>query len=164
MAAEKITFEDFIHDLSGHDLDFALDLNHYLLEAGCRANFEAKKTGLLGSYKQKKPVRTIINLLLKKQGLFVRIYGENIHQYQDFLETLSPELIETIDGNGDCKRLVSGGCSPKCSGYDFTIAENHFQKCRYNCFEFLVTPTSASMIRSFVEKETNARLNVEIKE
>jgi len=153
----KLSFDDFIQALNANDLAFAQDLHDYMLNNGCKATFEEKKTSLLASYKHTKTKKTIINVLIKKHGLLVRIYGENIANYHEFLNTLPEEMVKAIDNAGVCKRLTSNGCSPKCSGYDFTIKGQHFQKCRYNCFEFLVTNESSPYIKAFVENETQAR-------
>jgi len=158
MAQEKLNFEHFLSQTNVDRFAFTQDLHNYLLENGCKATFEEKKTSLLGSYKHTKTKKTIINLLLREQGLFVRIYGENLNTYRDFLETLTAGMIANIQEAGVCKRLAHGTCSPKCAGYDFTIGGEHFQKCRYSCFEFLVTDESAPYIRAFVEKETAARV------
>ena len=155
MAQEKLTFEQFLEGVDAQWQTFTQELHNYLLDNGCKAIFEAKKTGLLGSYKYNK--RAVINLLRKKHGLLVRIYGENLNGYRDFLNTLTAEMVQSINGASICKRIVNNTCSPKCTGYDFTIGNEHFQKCRYNCFEFLVTKESAPFIRSFVEYELKER-------
>ena len=160
MAEEKFGFENFIQALNASDLTFVKNLHEYMLNNGCKATFEEKKTGLLGSYKHTKSKKSVINLLLKQQGLLVRIYGENISGYHDFLNSLPEEMVQSIDGAAICKRLVHNTCSPKCAGYDFTIGNNHFQKCRYNCFEFLVTNKSKKYIKTFVENETKARTTI----
>ncbi|MCL2376321.1 MAG: hypothetical protein FWC76_02880 [Defluviitaleaceae bacterium] len=157
MSQIKINYEDFLDLVDTNYRAFVEDLHSYMLENGCKATFEEKKTGLLGSYKYTKTKRAVINLLLKKHGLLVRIYGEYIGGYPDFLNTLPREMVDSIEKAGVCKRLVSNGCSPKCTGYDFTIEDKHFQKCRYNCFEFLVTEESQSYIKSFIENEIRER-------
>ena len=160
MSQIKITYDDFILTLTAEDLAFVHDLHEYMSNNGCKASFEEKKTGLLGSYKHTKTKKSVINLLLKKQGLIVRIYGENIGGYAEFLNALTPSMIGAINGAGECKRLTSGGCSPKCTGYDFTIGNEHYQKCRYNCFEFLVTEESREHIREFVQNELSERIRI----
>ena len=157
MAQEKISYEHFLISTDEDHHAFVQDLHEFMLENGCKATFEAKKTGLLGSYKHTKTKRSVINLLLKKHGLLVRIYGENIGEYPDFLNTLPQEMVKSIEKAGACGRLVNNTCSPKCMGYDFTIGGEHFQKCRYNCFEFLVTEGSSSYIKTFVENEMRKR-------
>ena len=161
MPQEKITFEQFLGEIVEPDnYIFVQDLHNFMLESGCKETYEVKKTGLLGSYKHKKTKKSVLNVLLKKHGLLVRIYGENIGEYPDFLNTLPEEMIQSIEKASICKRLVNNGCSPKCSGYDFTVRDEHFQKCRYNCFEFLITNESAPYIKTFVENEVDIRTKI----
>jgi len=151
-----MNYQDFIMALNAEQLAFVEELNNFLTQHKCKSTFEEKKAGLLGSYKYGKPPKALINLLLKKQGLLVRIYGENLDKYRDFLSTLPNSMVAEIDNANECKRLTQNGCSPKCSGYDFAI-DKHYQKCRYSCFEFLVTNETSTVIREFVEKELLAR-------
>jgi hypothetical protein len=128
-----------------------------MLDMGCKVTIEEKKSGSLASYKHGKPPKAVANFLFRKAGLLVRIYGENINRYSDFLNTLPAEMVESIQSSSICKRLVQNTCSPKCRGYDFTIGNEHFQKCRYNCFEFLLNKKSNTYIKSFVERELKER-------
>ena len=80
-----------------------------------------------------------------------------IGYYPDFLGTLPSVMVESIKDASICKRLVLNECSPKCGGYDFTIGSERFQKCRYSCFEFLMTSESNPYIREFVEHEIKER-------
>ena len=160
MPQEKLSYEQFLEWADASQQVFVQELHSYMLSNGCKATFEAKKTGLLGSYKHTKTKKSVINLLLKKHGLIVRIYGENIGGYPDFLNTLPGGMVSEIEGAGICKRLVHNTCSPKCTGYDFVIGNERFQKCRYNCFEFLVTDESRPYIKAFVENEMSLRAAV----
>jgi len=157
-----MTYADFLPRakmiVNAELLVFVETINGYLMDNGCKVTFEEKKSGMLASYKHGKTKKALINLLFRKDGLKVRIYGEHLDDYRDFLNTLPPQMVEEIDGASMCKRLISNGCSPKCIGYDFTIDSKHFQKCRYNCFEFLVTNETAPYIKTFIEKEFNARV------
>jgi len=152
-----MSYQDFIMSLNAEQLAFVEDLNKYLMDSSCKATFEEKKSGMIASYKFGKPPKALIYMFFKKNGMLVRIYGENLDNYRDFLNTLPSQMVAEIDGASACKRLVSNGCSPKCTGYDFTIDAKHFQKCRYNCFEFLFTNETAPYIRVFVQKELSAR-------
>ncbi|MCL2847301.1 MAG: hypothetical protein FWE13_00930 [Firmicutes bacterium] len=152
-----MTYNDFIMSLNVEQLAFVEPLNTLLMKNKCKAAFEEKASGILASYKFGKPPKALLNLLFRKTGFKVRIYGENMDNYRNFLNALPATMVEEIEGASPCKRLVSGGCSPKCSGYDFTIASAHFQKCRYNCFEFLVTSDTAAYIKTFIENELGAR-------
>jgi len=160
MAQEKISFEQFTEAVDADNRQFVQDLHNYLLDNGCKVTFEEKKSGYLASYKYGKPPRVIMNFVFRKQGMLTRIYGEKIGGYPDFLNTLPKEMVQSIESAGICKRLVNNTCSPKCSGYDFMIGNEHFQKCRYSCFEFLMTGESNPYIKSFVEHELKERTAV----
>ena len=153
MAQEKISYEQFIEAVELDNRPFVQELHKYLLDSGCKATFEEKKSGYLASYKFGKPPRAVLNFIFRKAGLLARIYGERIGAYPDFLNTLPDFMVESIKDASICKRLVLNECSPTCSGYDFTIGNERFQKCRYSCFEFLVTSGSSPFIRAFVENE-----------
>ena len=155
--ADKITFEQFFQAVDADNQQFVQDLHKYLLDNACKVAFEEKKSGYLASYKYGKPPKAVLNFVFRKNGMLTRIYGERIGGFPDFLNTLPKEMTEHIENAGDCKRLVSGGCSPKCIGYDFMIGDAHFQKCRYNCFEFLMTDISRPFIKEFVEHELTER-------
>ena len=89
--------------------------------------------------------------------MLVRIYGEYANKYPDFLDTMPEGMAQSIKNAGECKRLVHNTCSPKCTGYDFMMGNERFQKCRYNCFEFLVTDENNPFIKSFIENELKER-------
>ena len=157
MPKEKISFDQFFETVGTDDQIFVQDLHHYLLENGCKVTFEEKKSGYLASYKYGKPPKALMNFVFRKDGMIARIYGERISGYPDFLNTLPKEMVQHIESAGVCKRIVHNTCSPKCSGYDFTIGDERFQKCRYNCFEFLMTSESKPYIKTFVEYELRER-------
>lgn len=157
MATEKITFEQFLGTVEQEYQPFVQGLHGYLLENGCKVTFEEKKNGYLASYKHGKKKRALANFVFRKARMLVRIYGEYISGYPDFLDALPGGMVQGIAASGDCKRLVAGGCSPKCTGYDFTISGQRYQKCRYNCFEFLVTGESGRDIKTFIEHELRER-------
>ena len=157
MAQEHLGFERFLEETDINFRDFIQDLHDYLTSSGCKVTIEEKKSGLFASYKHIKLKKSIANLLFRKKGLLVRIYGENANRYIDFLNTLPGEMVRSIEEAPICKRLVHNTCSPKCTGYDVTIGGERFQKCRYGGFEFLVTNESVPYIKSFIEKEIKER-------
>jgi hypothetical protein len=160
MAQVKISFEQFIDTVDTENKPFVRDLHTYLLSNGCKATFEEKKSGFLASYKYGKPQRAVVNFLFRKKSILTRIYGERIDHYPDFLNTLPGVMVDSIKDASICKRLVLNECSPKCSGYDFTIGSEHYQKCRYSCFEFPMSTESNPFIREFVEHEIKERAAV----
>ena len=153
-----MNFEQFFEAVDAANKPFVQDLHNFLLDSGCKAAYEEKKSGFLASYKFGKPQRAVLNFIFRKKGMLTRIYGERICNYPDFLNTLPKEMVEPIESAGVCKRLVYNTCSPKCVGYDFVIDGKHFQKCRYNCFEFLMTGESNPFIKEFVEHELRERM------
>jgi len=160
MAQEKISFEQFLDTVKSDFKPFIQELHNYFLDNGCKVEIEEKKSGLLASYKHIKLKKSIINLLFRKNGMLVRIYGENASKYPDFMNTLPNEMVQSIKKAGICKRLVYNTCSPKCCGYDFSIGSEHFQKCKFNCFEFLITNENIPYIKSFIENEVRERTSV----
>ncbi|MDR2938940.1 MAG: hypothetical protein LBV08_01325 [Clostridiales bacterium] len=160
MAQEKISFEQFIEAADKNNQPFVQDLHNYMLDRGCKAVFEEKKSGYLASYKYGKPPKAVMNFLFRKAGMLARIYGEHIGNYPDFLNTMPSTMVSSVQDAGICKRIVLDKCSPHCRGYDFTINGDHYQKCRYRCFEFLITNESAPYIREFIEHELTERATV----
>jgi len=160
MATEKLSFEQFLESVDESNQAFVQDLHSYLLDNGCKGAFEAKKSGPFASYKHVKSKKSVVNLLTRKKGMLVRIYGESIGEYRDFLNSLPAEMVAAIESAGICKRLVENTCSPKCTGYDFTIGSERYQLCRYGAFEFLATSESNPYIKSFVENEVRGRTAV----
>ena len=157
MVKEKVTFEQFMESVDDVNKPVVQELHNYMMDNGCKVAFEEKKNGVLASYKYGKPPRAVMNFLFRKQGMLTRIYGERIGGYPDFLNTLPAEMVNSIENSGPCGRLVNNTCSTKCTGYDFTIGDAHFQKCRYGCFEFLMTEESRPFIKTFIEHELAER-------
>ena len=158
MSKEKVTFDQFFATVAPEHQAFVQSLHDNLLEIGCKATFEEKKSGFLASYKYGKPPKALINFIFRKHGMLVRIYGEHNAEYLAFLNTLPAEMVASIDRSGACKRIVENTCSPRCTGYDFVIGDTRFQKCRYNCFEFLVAEESKPYIKSFIQHELHERM------
>ena len=96
MPQEKLSFEQFLEAIGTAHRAYVQDLHDYMTGSGCKATFEEKKTGLLGSYKHTKTKKSVINLLAKSRGLLVRIYGEHSGSYNDFLNTLPDEMVQAI--------------------------------------------------------------------
>ena len=157
MAQEKITFEQFLEAVEANNKAFIQDLHDYLTTNGCKVTIEEKKSGFLASYKHTKLKKSIANLLFRKHGMLVRIYGENASEFPDFMDTLPVGMVQSIEKAGECRRLVHNTCSPKCTGYDFMMGDKRFQLCRYNAFEFLVENENSPYIKAFIENELRGR-------
>lgn len=160
MAQEKLGFEQFIEAVDTDNKPFVLELHNHLIASGCKAAFEEKKAGYVASYKIGKPQKALLNFVFKKNGLMCRVYGERIGSYPEFFDNLPKAMLGSIQKAGVCKRLTENGCNPKCIGYDFMIGGEHFQKCRYSCFEFLMTDESNPFIKTFALNEVAKRMEV----
>ena len=97
--------------------------------------------------------------MFRKSGLVIRVYGDYVHKYNDYLETLPIGMVKGIEKAPVCKRLIDiTKCNSKCRmGYEFTLKGNHHQKCQYNCFMFPVNDENIPFIREFLERELEGK-------
>jgi len=137
---------------------FVLQTHSYLLENGCVMKMSIAKNGYLVSYSDINK-RVIANFVFRKRGLVIRIYGDNVNLYNDFLETLPDEMKKAIDKAPVCKRLIDiTKCNSRCRmGYEFTLNGAIHKKCQYNCFMFAVDFESIPFISDFLKNELTAR-------
>ena len=159
MAQETISFEQFLNTVNTDYQDFIQDLHVYLTNNECKAKFEQKSSGYFVSYSHAKSKKSIANLLFRKKGMMVRIYGEHASEYVDFLNTLPEDMVQSVEEALVCKRLIDpSACNPKCSmGYDFTIENKRFQKCKNGSFVFFISKANNPYIKSFIEHEIKER-------
>lgn len=150
---EKMTFEDFVKGLDPFTESFTVLMHKNLTEKGYMAEIKPAAQGPVVSYQTPKPKRTVFNYVFRKTGMQVRIYGDNAHTYQDFLQTLPDEMIASIAKAGQCKV-----CNSRCpKGYSVTIKGNAYDKCRYGAFLFAFNKNTQPYIKTFIEKEISAR-------
>lgn len=159
MDKNELKYEDFLNDVNPMYVEAVNDINDYLLQNGCKAKIELAKNGYLVSYSHAKSKKVIVNFVFRKNGLIIRIYGDFVGKYIDFMETLPDQMIISIDKSPACKRLIDPTkCNSRCSmGYDFSIKGNRYQKCRYNCFMFEVNEESIPYIKVFLKNEIEKR-------
>ena len=158
MAKEKYEFEDFLAEVTEQKAEVT-NIHESMTESGYKNKVEKKASGFLVAYSHPKTKRSVLNLLLRKSGLQVRIYAENHEQYATFIDNLSEEMEAQVAKATICKRfLTPPGCSDSCSaGYDISIRGNRYQKCRYSCFHFKVNAKSLPVITEFIELEKSFR-------
>ncbi len=159
MAKDTVTYEDFLNDVPLPYRAFVEQVNSSLLDAGYKSTFENKASGYLASYKHGKNRLAILNFVFRKKGMMARVYANHCDEYADYVATLPPALERVVAKASDCKRLLNpSDCSPTCSmGYRFSVGDNEYRKCRYNCFFFLVDDESVPVIAGLVERERVAR-------
>jgi len=159
MEKETHQFEDFLLQVPAQGQDFAAGVHARLTGEGYRCKIENKPSGFLVSYAHPKTRRVMLNFLTRKKGLFTRIYGDHCGAYAAFLHPLPGDMEKEIVRASNCKRLLNpADYKSRCPmGYDFMVDENRYKKCRYSCFQFLVTPESIPVIEAFIEKEREER-------
>jgi len=158
MDKKDLKFEDFLMNVDPAYHEFVSQIHQFLLENECVMKMDVAKSGYLVSYSDKNK-RVIANFVFRKSGLVIRIYGDAVNQYNDFIETLPDGMAKAIEKAPVCKRLIdSTKCNSKCRmGYEFTLKGVHHQKCQYNAFMFLVNDESIPFISEFLKKELAAR-------
>lgn len=159
MKNNEIQFEDFLLTVDPAYMGFVNQIHDFLLLNGCTIKIALAKNGYLVSYTYAKMKRVIMNFVFRKKGLVIRIYGDHVNKYMDFLETLPEAMIKSIEKSPVCKRLVDPvTCNSRCSmGYDFKIHGAHYQRCKYNCFMFEVNEENNPFLKTFLENELKER-------
>jgi len=155
-------FKDFIIEVDPQYQDFAKKLHEYLLQNECKLKMTSAKNGYVVSYQYGKKKRVLMNFVFRKSGLVARVYGDNVNEYIDMIDSLPDEMKKAVVKAPKCKRFDDlPGCNPKCSGYVFNLDKTQHQKCRYNCFLFNVNDESIPFIRIMIEKELKCRESLE---
>ena len=159
-----MNFEDFLIDVDPQYLGFVCENHDDMIEKGCTLKMATAKNGYVVSYYYGKKKRVLINFVFRSGELVARIYGGNIDQYLDVLDSMPDDMKKTVMKAPKCRRFEDPPkCSPKCIGYTFSFNGEHHQKCRYNCFLFKVTDESIPFIKKMTEKELACRTAIENK-
>jgi len=155
---DELKFENFLMDVNPALHEFVTQTHDWLLQCVCSMKMNVAKNGYLVSYSDKNK-RVIANFVFRKMALVIRIYGDAVSRYNDFIETLPDGMAKAIEKAPVCKRLIDiTKCNSKCRmGYEFTLRGTYHQKCQYNCFMFTVNAESIPFIRGFLTKELDAR-------
>lgn len=156
---EETPFGDFLSEVNPACLGFVTRLHEYLLENDCSVKIESAKSGYVVSYSLNKTKKVVANYVFRKKGLIIRIYGDYVSNYMEFINTLPEEMAKAIEKAPVCKRLVDPAkCNSRCPmGYVFTLKGTEYQKCRYNSFMFLINDENTSYIKTFLEHELEER-------
>ena len=159
MEKVKYQFEDFLSEVGADDREFVCKIHESLLHDDYRIKIECKASGLFVSYSHTKSKRSIVNFLFRKNGLFVRVYADHLGKYADFLNILPERMEKEIRKAPVCKRLINPeDCNPKCiTGYDFSIRDSRYQRCRYMCFQFAIHREAIPVLSKFIENERKER-------
>ena len=162
MDNNKASYENFLNEVHPVYREAADQIHDYLLRSGCKIKIQPAKSGYVVSYSDPRTKKVAANFVFRKNGLIIRIYGENFNKYIDFLEELPAGMIKSMEKSAVCKRLIDPSkCNSRCGmGYDFTVKGVRFQKCRYGCFMFEINDENIPFIKAFVENEIRERIAV----
>ena len=155
---DSTAFMEFLDTVSEENRGFAADINDFLIRRGCICDIKPAKSGPVVSYTYKETKKTLATFICRKSGVKLRIYPQNLNQYEEFLGTLPAKMKKEIIKASVCKRLINpDDCNPRCvKGYDFYLDGEHYQKCRYMAFQLTLSEESSGYIKVFLEKEVDA--------
>lgn len=160
MENKKPTFEDFLFDVSPLQRPFIDPIHESLIQNDCQAKIEIAKSGYVVSYAFQPQKRVIANLIFRKKGVMIRIYGDNVTKYEGLLQTLPESMRKDIVKSSNCKRLLDPTkCNARCSmGNVFMLDGEQHKKCRYGSFMFLISQETAAPIQEFLANELRERI------
>lgn len=156
---ETYTFEQFLPDVRPDHLPFVMETHESLTGRGYKTKVELAKSGYVVSYQHPKTKKVLLNYVFRKSGMLIRVYGDHLSQYLDFVQSLPASMIAEIGASPNCKRLLDpAACNSRCPmGYAFTVDGGLYQKCRYGCFMFPVKAETIPSLRELIDKEAAAR-------
>ena len=159
MPKSQLEFSDFFIEVPDSNKDFVSTIHELFTNDGYKLKLEPKPIGCMATYAHPKTKHSILNFVFRKNGLYIRLYGANCTKYQDVLDSLPHSMIAQMQKAGDCPRLLGQDkCSPRCAmGYDFTIGDTRFQKCRIACFFLHVDDESMPFLLEMVRREKQER-------
>lgn len=157
MAKEKATFKDFITSVLPEHQEFVKELHNRLIELDCDLVIKEAKSGYTATYQFNK--KTVMNWVFRKAGIFTRIYGDYVGEYENIIANLPADMQKKMTGARDCKRLLDPTeCSPTCvQGFVYDLDGSAQKKCRNDGMFFLLTDESAGPIAELVCAEVKIR-------
>lgn len=152
-----VAYESFMEAVPEEHKSFVSSLHELLTKQGCTVSIKEARSGYTVSYQVEK--RAVMNWVFRKAGIFVRIYGDNVRQYEAEIAALPPNMKKNMTGARDCKRLIDpSACSDTCvQGLVYSIDENVYKKCRYDGMFFPLSDETGRHIQKLVTAEVAAR-------
>lgn len=159
MEAQKPTFEQFLIDVDPSQLPYVMQIHTFLTDNGCKIKIELAKNGYVVSYTVVKVKKVIANFIFRKNGLLIRIYADNVSNYNNMLHAFPAEMQDAMVKASNCKRLLDPTkCSSRCPmGNVFSLRGETQKKCRYSSFVFLLSEQNTPFVQSFLENELRER-------
>ena len=152
-------FINFLSDVDNGNMDFAMEVHEKLLQMGCKVKITSTKAYPYQlAYTMPNSRKGILNFYLRKKSLKVRITITDPEKHSDVLNSLSEKMLSQMDKKDVCRKIVEGcKCLDSCTGFDFHIGETHYQKCRFQCFQFDVDTESIPFFFQLLEREIKVR-------
>lgn len=148
------TFMLFLNDIPSESQGFVLELDKFLTEKGSKRTIKNAKSGFVTSYNSPKSGKTLLNYVFRKTGVKMRIYAQNVGEYDDILSDFPDNMKKDIIKGGDCKKLNGLNCSPTCGGgYEFTMDGVEYKKCKNMAFFHSLEEGKFDAIRRLIEAE-----------
>ena len=154
----SVSFSDFLTTVPDEQQDFVSDLHEYLTEKGCNVKIKEARSGYAVSYVW--AGKSIMNWVFRKSGILVRIYGDNVPQYENTIAALPADMQKKMIDSRDCKRLKDPNeCSDTCvMGFVYNLDGLTYKKCRNDGMFFLLSDKTEPHIRALIEAELAVRL------
>ncbi len=146
----------FLNDIPAECQGFVLELDKYLTENESKRTIKSAKSGFVTSYSNPKTGKALLNYVFRKTGVKMRIYAQNIGDYDDILTDFPDNMKKDIVKAGDCKKLNGLKCSPTCGGgYSFTLDGAQYKKCKNMAFFHNLEEKNFEPIRKLIYEEIN---------
>lgn len=157
--ANDYKIEDYLEGLEDNLVNNVTQIHNALLGAGFSVSLALAKSGFVVSYTDPRTKRVAANLITRKKGPIIRIYADNVSEYEPALAKLPPAMVKHLAGAAGCRRLLDpSACSPTCPmGYIFDLEGNLQKKCRYNCFLFVMDDQQTPYILELLAEELARR-------
>lgn len=155
IAVSDSIFLEFIETIEEPNKGFAQEVDQYLLGHNCQREAKTTKSGFAVSYIRKETKKRLATFVCRKTGVKLKVYPQNVNEYERFLDTLPAKMKKDIEKASICKRLINPeDCNPKCvKGYDFLMDGQQYQKCRHMAFMLTLNGENNPYIMAFLEKE-----------
>jgi len=160
MPKPTILFSEFLALAGAEHEEFINRLDGYLQENGCVAKIRESASGYVVSYMHKPTGRTVATYVFRKKMPMLRVYPDNIADYENILANWPATMKDAIRKGGNCARLIDpAACNSRClQGFDFVLDGERQQKCRCHMgLTFLLSDETKPHLLEIMEREIQAR-------
>ena len=132
---------------------FVDELNSLLEKKSCTAKIADIKDGVSKiTYERPGTKRSLVSLTIGRDVL-IHIYADRIKEYINDLMSLPAPILNAIKRGKACDPSKTGVCAKCVGGYEFTVGDMKYNKCRYENFRFRVNERTAAHLMKMVMNE-----------